>query len=87
MTPDQQIALSQIQKTLLENGAATVIDEYAELLKDTPEHDIDRTCNNIGNIIVTNLRKMSPQMSELLDYGIVYGLSELLKSRMKENIE
>jgi hypothetical protein len=83
MTPEQQTALFQIQKTLLENGAASLVDEYAEMLKDTPEHDIDRTCNNIGNIIVTNLRKASPQMSESFDYGIVFAFSEMLKSRLK----
>jgi hypothetical protein len=85
MTPDQQHALFQIENTLLENGAASVVDDYAALLKDTPEHDIDRTCNNIGNIIVTNLRKMSPQMSESLDYGIVFGLVELLKTRLRKS--
>jgi hypothetical protein len=80
---EQQTALFNIQRTLLQNGAASVIDEYAEMLKDTPEHDVDRTCNDIGNIIVTNLRNMTPQVPESLDYGIVYGLVELLKSKLK----
>jgi hypothetical protein len=82
MTPEQQQALFTIQKSftpeILEH-----LDELAAMLKGTPQDDVERICNNIGHIYLTTLQHVSPEMEESLQYGIVFGFSELLKTRLK----
>jgi hypothetical protein len=79
MTPDE--ALFEIQQSFPPE-MLDLADEFAAMLKGTPEHDIDRECNNIGNILVTAMQKTAP-ISESLAYGLAFGFSELLKTSLR----
>jgi hypothetical protein len=84
MTPAEQIALHEIQKTFPPE-MVELVGEFEKLLADVPPADLDREINNLGVILRETLTKTAPQMSEPMTYALPYGFIELLRNRLKAN--
>jgi hypothetical protein len=85
MTPEQEKALTEIQKAFVAMPETeSMLAGYAALLANTPADDIERQCNNIGHCFYLTLQQTAPDMSEAMQLGLPYAISRLLLQRMQK---
>jgi hypothetical protein len=82
LTQEQCHAIDAIYDALPEAGP--LLDEFANLLSDVPNDDLDREINNVGHVLMLTLKKTAPELSEAQHYGLPFAFIEKLRSRMRE---
>jgi hypothetical protein len=83
MTPEEQKALFTIQQSFPPE-VIELADEFAAMLKGAPADDLERECNNIGNILMTVLKRAVPQMKESMQYALPFAFSRLILQRLQK---
>jgi hypothetical protein len=80
----RQNALLQIQG-MLKPQAGPLLDEFAEMLVDVPDDDLDREINNIGYILMLALKRTAPTLSEAMQFGLPFAFAEMLGERVRQS--
>jgi hypothetical protein len=83
-TPEQELALSSI-KDALRPHVGTPLDEFAELLADVPEFDLDPAIyGGVGRLLVETLQQTQPQLSDSMKWAMSFAFCELLSERIRQ---
>jgi len=80
-TFEQQAALDLITDTLRPH-VGDMLNQYAGLLADVPDEDIDREIDNLGHRMVLTFDQVAPHVSESLRWSLPFGFTVLLREQM-----